>query len=62
VDIDHDMSQEKVISADQIKKHQAHGNLWIAIHGNVYDVSEFMEDHPYVTQTVLSPFPVYLKY
>ncbi|KAH6988361.1 cytochrome b5-like heme/steroid binding domain-containing protein [Ilyonectria destructans] len=40
------MSKDKVLSAEEIKKHWGKGDIWIALHGNVYDVSDFMEDHP----------------
>ena len=28
----------------EVKDHQNRGDLWIAIHGKVYDVSKFLED------------------
>lgn len=37
---------ERTISADELKKHSKQGDCWLAIHGNVYDVSDFMDDHP----------------
>jgi hypothetical protein len=42
------MAKQSVFSAKEIRQHTEKGNLWLAIHGSVYDVSEFMEDHPYV--------------
>ena len=39
------MSELKTFTADEVSKHNKEGDLWIIIHGNVYDVSKF-EDHP----------------
>ncbi|KAJ5638389.1 hypothetical protein N7490_008268 [Penicillium lividum] len=40
------MVNDKLFSATDLGQHREKGNLWLAIHGFVYDVSEFMEDHP----------------
>lgn len=31
---------------EELAKHNKQGDLWLAIHGKVYDVSAFMDDHP----------------
>lgn len=36
----------KVVSHEELKKHNSEGDVWMAIHGLVYDVSKFMPDHP----------------
>lgn len=51
------MSKDKLLSAEEIKKHWGKGDLWIALHGKVYDVSDFMEDHPYVSHNFFCPGP-----
>jgi cytochrome b involved in lipid metabolism len=42
------MGEKDIIPAAEIKRHNSKGDLWLTIHGNVYDVSEFMTEHPYV--------------
>eukprot|EP00434_Breviolum_minutum_P044158 symbB.v1.2.039404.t1/scaffold6540.1/size17236/1 len=34
------------ISHQELAKHQGDGDVWMAIHGLVYDVSKFMAEHP----------------
>merc|ERR1712037_1041804 len=40
------LSAAKEYTWDDIKKHNQEGNCWVVVRDNVYDVSEFMEDHP----------------
>ncbi len=40
------MSAPKVFSLDEVKKHTAVDDLWIALHGKVYNVTQFLEEHP----------------
>jgi len=40
------MSATKSFSKEEIAKHNKAGDLWMTLHGKVYDVSSFMEDHP----------------
>ena len=42
------MSSFKLLTTSEVKKHSRTGDLWLVIHDDVYDVSQFMEDHPYV--------------
>lgn len=35
-----------LITQVELAKHNSMGDLWVAIHGHVYDVSEFVESHP----------------
>ncbi|KAF8379625.1 hypothetical protein HHK36_029066 [Tetracentron sinense] len=37
---------KKYISSDELKKHNKPGDLWICIQGKIYDVSEWVENHP----------------
>ncbi|KIM31492.1 hypothetical protein M408DRAFT_21517 [Serendipita vermifera MAFF 305830] len=36
----------KFISAESIAKHSTRESCWIIVHGNVYDVTDFLDDHP----------------
>jgi len=38
--------EPKVYSWDEVKKHNFITDLWVVIEGKVYDVSEFVEEHP----------------
>ncbi|OQE16547.1 hypothetical protein PENFLA_c027G04635 [Penicillium flavigenum] len=37
---------DNTFSLADIQTHRVEGNCWIAIHGNVYDVSRFLNSHP----------------
>jgi len=34
------------ISADELKEHSAEDDCWVAIHGLVYDLTDFVDEHP----------------
>ena len=36
----------KQISEQELAKHNKRGDLWVAIHGKVYDLTNFTDDHP----------------
>eukprot|EP00941_MAST-03F_sp_MAST-3F-sp1_P000234 g234.t1 len=36
----------KQYSLEEIKKHNTEDDCWIAIHGKVYDLTKFLDDHP----------------
>ncbi|XP_045536871.1 cytochrome b5-like [Papilio machaon] len=36
----------KEISSDEVKKHHDKRSAWIIIHNDVYDVTNFMSEHP----------------
>lgn len=36
----------RVISTEEVKKHRRKSSVWIIIHGDVYDVTSFLEEHP----------------
>ncbi|KAF5228139.1 hypothetical protein FANTH_14586 [Fusarium anthophilum] len=48
------MGDEDIIPAAEIKRHNSKGDLWLTIHGNVYDVSDFMTEHPGGEDALLS--------
>lgn len=35
-----------LITQSELSKHNRMGDIWVSIHGHVYDVSEFIESHP----------------
>lgn len=35
-----------LITSTELSKHNKRGDIWVSIHGHVYDVSEFIESHP----------------
>ncbi|VFQ84723.1 unnamed protein product [Cuscuta campestris] len=36
----------KYITTDELKKHNKPGDLWLSVHGKVYDVSDWVKTHP----------------
>ena len=40
------MTKTKEFSVDEIAKHNTEEDCWVVIHGKVYDVTEFLPDHP----------------
>ncbi|KAG8831817.1 hypothetical protein FRC17_002522 [Serendipita sp. 399] len=37
---------EKIVSYEEFQEHQQRENLWLLLHGKVYDVSKFLDEHP----------------
>ncbi|KAG8783673.1 hypothetical protein FRC19_003406 [Serendipita sp. 401] len=37
---------EKIVTYEEFQKHQQRENLWILLHGKVYDVAKFLDEHP----------------
>ncbi|KZT62777.1 cytochrome b5 [Calocera cornea HHB12733] len=48
------MSAEKTITIDQLKEHSKKEDLWILIHGKVYDVTKFLDEHPGGDEVILA--------
>eukprot|EP00798_Chlamydomonas_sp_ICE-L_P015450 gene15450-21535_t len=36
----------KVYSLEEVSKHTSNKSCWIIVHGKVYDVTDFLEEHP----------------
>ncbi|KAG8467848.1 hypothetical protein KFE25_006900 [Diacronema lutheri] len=39
-------ADDKTISAEEIAKHSAKTDAWFSIHGIVYNITNYLEDHP----------------
>ncbi|KAK3319189.1 cytochrome b5-like heme/steroid binding domain-containing protein, partial [Apodospora peruviana] len=35
-----------ILSWEEIKLHNTESDVWIVVHGNVYNATKFLEDHP----------------
>ncbi|CAA7396598.1 unnamed protein product [Spirodela intermedia] len=40
------MEDLKKISPSEIPLHTSRKNCWVVVHGKVYDITEFLDDHP----------------
>lgn len=47
------MTIEEPISAETVAKHNNRDSCWIIVHGHVYDVTEFLNDHPGGSKIIL---------
>ncbi|SMQ49650.1 unnamed protein product [Zymoseptoria tritici ST99CH_3D7] len=45
--------EEKSFKKEEFAKHSSKTDCWIAIHGRVYDVSEYLKDHPGGKEAIL---------
>ena len=39
-------ASSRLIDLEEVKKHTTEKSGWLVVHGNVYDVTEFLEEHP----------------
>lgn len=39
-------SDLKTISLEECRKHMTDKSCWLVVHGKVYDVTDFLEEHP----------------
>ncbi|KAJ1722352.1 Cytochrome b5 isoform E [Coemansia erecta] len=47
------MSETKSFTAAEIKKHSKRDDIWIVVHGKVYDVTKFLDEHPGGEEVIL---------
>ncbi|KAL8253198.1 hypothetical protein R6Q59_036891 [Mikania micrantha] len=47
-------SQQKIFEFNEVKIHDTIGDCWVIIHGKVYDVTPFMDEHPGGAEVLLS--------
>lgn len=40
------MTQNKIITLEEVKKHNTRDSVWFIIYNKVYDVTKFIEEHP----------------
>ncbi|KAM3172515.1 hypothetical protein ACTXT7_014356 [Hymenolepis weldensis] len=40
------MSEQRVFTLEEVRKHKSENDCWIIIHDKVYDVSKFLNEHP----------------
>ena len=38
--------KEKLITFEEVEKHNSSSDCWMVIHGKVYDVTKFLVEHP----------------
>ncbi|KAL2153862.1 hypothetical protein VTH82DRAFT_2538 [Thermothelomyces myriococcoides] len=43
----------KVFSAEEVAKHNTPDSCWVVLHGNVYDVTDFLKEHPGGSRIIL---------
>ena len=46
------MAEDQVITMSELAKHNTEDNLWVALHGIVYDFTEFAHEHPAGFQSI----------
>ncbi|ELU42074.1 cytochrome b2 [Rhizoctonia solani AG-1 IA] len=44
---------EEMLTAEAVAKHNTRDSCWIVVHGHVYDVTEFLDDHPGGSKIIL---------
>ncbi|CAE6464287.1 unnamed protein product [Rhizoctonia solani] len=44
---------EEMLTAEAVAKHNSRESCWIIVHGHVYDVTEFLDDHPGGSKIIL---------
>ncbi|KAJ2387912.1 hypothetical protein GGI23_006171 [Coemansia sp. RSA 2559] len=47
------MSATKTFTAEEIAKHYTRDDIWIVVHGKVYDVTGFLDEHPGGEEVIL---------
>ncbi|KDR75645.1 hypothetical protein GALMADRAFT_248239 [Galerina marginata CBS 339.88] len=47
------MASEKILSGKEVATHNTRESCWIIVHGKVYDVTEFLDEHPGGSKIIL---------
>ncbi|KAJ2447978.1 hypothetical protein GGF42_005275 [Coemansia sp. RSA 2424] len=47
------MSEVKTFTGEQIQQHATREDIWIVVHGKVYDVTLFLDEHPGGEEVIL---------
>jgi cytochrome b involved in lipid metabolism len=40
------MAETKTYTLEDLKQHTTESDCWLAIHGKVYNVTDFLDEHP----------------
>ncbi|EJU06365.1 cytochrome b5 [Dacryopinax primogenitus] len=48
------MADMKTITAEEFKQHNSKDSLWVLLHGKVYDVTKFLDEHPGGDEVILA--------
>lgn len=40
------MSEIRVVTPEELQDHSSNKDCWLAIHGKVYDITNYLVDHP----------------
>ncbi|PFH52160.1 hypothetical protein AMATHDRAFT_140761 [Amanita thiersii Skay4041] len=46
-------NQKKILTGKEVAEHNTRESCWIIVHGHVYDVTEFLDDHPGGSRIIL---------
>ena len=38
--------EDKIITSEELAQHSTEADVWLAIHGKVYDIVGYLADHP----------------
>ncbi|KAF8914357.1 cytochrome b5-like heme/steroid binding domain-containing protein [Gymnopilus junonius] len=48
------MATTKIVTLDELRSHKTRDNFYILIHGKVYNVTKFMDEHPGGDEVILA--------
>ena len=49
---DKDKDAKRTISREELEAHATDDSTWVALHGQVYDLTDFLDDHPAGPETI----------
>lgn len=41
-----EVTNKRIYELEECSKHKSEKDCWIVVHGKVYDVTEFLDEHP----------------